>query len=350
MDTVLVKLVDRNHDGAEHNPLHVSTSFTTEDLERYLRSVLGGDGGYRFYIAGRGFEGSLLKEISSRALEVEEGLTIEYELDRNYTPDVLIELEDLVSCLTVVKSRQPEVWCGTHGGRLKIYAYQDGVINLMKTTDYSRVRGVSREDGLYIYNSAGEVVEFESGDVLFKVDGDITCIASSSNVVSVGTHEGECYVFKEGLMKVHKFKAYISSTAMNKDEAMFVCADGNIGVFGISTNTFKTKDLGYGVTSSDMGDGKYVFGTSCSGLVVENKEESTFVSTGIRFSNRIAMYNGCIVAQASQYTISVVDIGDHRELRRITVDECISDIGWIENLLIAGVGSRIHGYIIHNLE
>ncbi|AFN82988.1 hypothetical protein EROM_050550 [Encephalitozoon romaleae SJ-2008] len=349
MDTVLVKLVDRSHLDVEHDPLHVSPSFCVEDLERYLRSVLSGDGGYRFYIEGRLLEGCLQKEIEERGLEVERGVIIEYEVDGHCTPDATVEVEDSISFLNVVKNDIWEIWCGTYGGRLQIYAYQDGSIVLKKATEYKKVRGVARGDRLYIYNSDGEVLSLRSGAVLFKVNGEITCSASSCSIVSVGTHEGECYVFKGRLMKVHKFKACISVTIIDKDEVMFVCMDGSMGVFETSTNAFRTKDFGYNITSGDARGNERVFGTSCSGLIVESKDHSTFVPTNIRFSNKVLMYNSCVVAQASQHTISVINAKNSQELRRISTEGYISDIGWAGNLLVVGVGSNLQGYIIHNL-
>lgn len=349
MDTVLVKLVDRSHLDVEHNPLHVSPSFCVEDLERYLRSVLGRDGGYRFYVEGRLLEGCLQKEIEERGLEVEKGVIIEYEVDGHSAPDATVELEDSISFLDVVKNGIWEIWCGTYGGRMQIYAYQDGAIVLKEATEYTNVRGVIRGDELYIYNSDGEVLSFRSGTTLFKVKGEITCSASSCNIVSVGTHEGECYVFKERLMKVHKFKACISSTIIDGDEVMFVCMDRSIGVFEASTNAFKTKGFEYSITSGDTRGDERVFGTSCSGLILESKDHSIFVPTNIRFSNKVSMYSSCVVAQASQHTISIINTKNSQELRRITTDGYISDIGWAGNLLVVGVGDNLQGYVIHNL-
>ncbi|AFM98273.1 hypothetical protein EHEL_050620 [Encephalitozoon hellem ATCC 50504] len=350
MDTVLVKLVDRSHPEVEHNPLHVSPSFCTEDLERYLRSVLGGNGGYRFYMEGQLFEGCLQKGIEARGLEIEKGVSIEYEVDGNCTPDVTVELEDPVSFLDIAKTDMYEIWCGTYGGELQVYVYQGDAIVLRETTSHKRIRGISHGDKLYIYSSDGEVLSLRSGGSLFKVDGEITCLASSHTIVSAGTHEGECYVFKEKLMKVHKFKAQISSTIIDGDEVTFACVDGSIGAFNTSTNAFKTRDVGYNLTSADTRGDRQVFGTSCSGLVVESKGQSMFVGTGIRFSSKVSIYNSCIVAQASQHTISIINTKNSQELRRITTDGYISDIGWVGNLLVVGVGSRIQGYIIHNLE
>ncbi|KMV66111.1 hypothetical protein M970_050520 [Encephalitozoon cuniculi EcunIII-L] len=350
MDTVLVKLVDRKHPEVEHHALHVSPSFCSGDFKRYLGSVLGGDGGYRLYIHGRQFEGCLGEEISSRGLEVERGVVIEYEPDEHCAPDVTTEVEDSVSFLSVARGSPSEIWCGTYGGRLRAYTYGNGTILPKRTTEYMGIRGMAYGDSIYIYNSSGEVLSLESGDVLFKVDGEITSLASSCGVVSAGTHEGECYVFGDRLLMIHKFKAPVSSTSIRGDDLEFVCVDGRIGVFSISTSTFRTRDVKHNVTSADTRGNVRILGTSCSGLVVECKEESVFVETSIRFSSRVVMYNDHVVAQASQHVVSIINTRDSRELRRITVDGYISDIAWVGNLLLVGVGPRIHGYTIHSLE
>ena len=51
----------------------------------------------------------------------------------------------------------------------------------------------------------------------------------------------------------------------------------------------------------------------------------------------------------SHYVISILDLQNSEEVRRIAVDEPISRIGWAGNILLVGTRSNIHGYSMSNL-
>lgn len=350
MDTVLVLLVDRSHPEVQHDPLNVSLALRAEDVRQYLGTLLGRDGGYRLYVEGRLFEGCLESEVASRGLDVERGITIEYELDEHSAPDVEAQLEDSVSFLAVVDESPQEVLCCTYGGKLRVYECKDGRVVLKETTGHCKVRGVTSGDGNYIYNSSSEVVCIKTGDVLFKVEGEVICSASSGSTVSAGTHEGECYVFREELQRVHTFEACVSSTSIVGNDVEFVSTDGEMGVFSMTAGTFRTRDAGHNITCSDTKDGLRVFGTSCSGIVVERGSEARFMETNIRFSTKVAVHSSNVVAQAAQRMVSILDIGNSREIRRVTVDGYISGIACVGDLLLVAAGSSIRGYRIHGLS
>ncbi|KAH9412301.1 hypothetical protein HK407_01g01960 [Ordospora pajunii] len=345
MDTVLVKLVDRMHPEIEHDALHVERSFTAEDIKRYLKAVLGMEGKYRLYIEGVPFEGSVDSRITDRGLEIEKGVAVEYEIDDQSTPDVCVDLEDTVMFLKVV-GEDSKIWCCTYSGMLRMYSCVERAISLIATTECRGVRGMAIGDRMLAYDCGGKIVGVDDAKVLLEIVGDVTSMSFKGDMICIGTYQGECYVHGQELKKVNEFKTKVVFTSVSEEAVEFVSMDGDMYQWCLSGECKKTK-LGHNVTAADMKGQTKVFGTSSSEMLVVSNNEKSVVKTRIRFSTAVAIGSQGIVAQASQYTISIINTASGDEMRKIVVDKCIAGIGWVENMLIVACGSTIRGYFIH---
>lgn len=343
---VMVELRDRNHPDMRHDPLHVDVGFTTGNIGDYLNSVLQQSRSYRFYMDGLLFDGSLASAMTRRGMGPETGLTIEYETDGNTTPDVRVELEDVVSFMRVSVDGGPcDIWCSTYGGELRTYKYEDGCVVRVECQEHHGVQDVCVGEQTYLYDRLGRVVCVETGRVLFEVaPNQITCMGSSGDMVSVGTRDGRCLVFGDRLECVCEFGMEMSSTDVRDGTVTFTSLDGQVGIFCVRDGTMQHRRGGYNITSMDCRDGVRIFGTPCSRLVVSTGDKEDVVETNIRFCCRISMHSKDVAAQVSQYTVSVLNVRDSTEIRRVTVDKPISGAGWIGDMLFVSTGSDICGY------
>ncbi|KAM0672438.1 hypothetical protein CWI42_012000 [Ordospora colligata] len=345
MDTVLVRLIDRIRPEIEHDSLHVERRFTAEDIKRYLKTVLGMEGKYRLYIAGIPFEGSIDSNIVARELEVEKGVTVEYEIDYQSTPDVCVDLDDTVMFLKVADENL-KIWCCTYSGILNIYSCIDKMIYQEATVECRGIRGMAVGDRLLAYDSEGKIIRIDDANILLEIAEDVTSMTFKGDVIFIGTYNGGCYVYDQELKKVNEFKTKVVFVSVSEDTVEFVCIDGNTYEWHFNGECKKYK-LGYNVTAVDMKGNTKVIGTSSSGMLVMNNNQKSFIKTSIRLSTALAIGTHDIVAQASQYTVSIVNIGSGEEIRRIAVDKCIIGVGWVKNMLVIACGSSIRGYFIN---
>lgn len=342
MNNVLLRLVDRNNVDVRHDPLHVDLSFSADDIKRYLNSVFRQDRNYRFYMNNMLFDGSLMDEVNVRGLETERGLSVQYEADEDLVPDCLLELQDCISFMRVTRNEEDEIWCGMYGGMLSRYRYKDGLKLVSGYPEHCGSRGIAFGDRTYVYNASGEIVDLSTAEVLFRIGPDqVTCIESSGNIVSVGTSAGKCFVFVDKLEKVHEFRTEITSIGIRDRIIEFTSLDGCAGAFSAETGVFEERRMEHPTTSMDFNNGMKILGTSCSVLVEEGRSS---LKTNIRFSIGIAIYDDDFVAQASQYVVSVVNIRNSTEIRRITLEKPISGVAWVEKTLFISTGSQIRGY------
>lgn len=335
---ILVELMDRNRPEAGHDPLHVDVGFRADDIRQYLNSVFGQDRRYRFYINNAVFDGSLQEEVSLRNLETERGLRVEYEAEDEVSVDLQLELDDTLSFLKVFGDKECwEIWCCAYGGLLRIYECRGGAVS-MRETVHRDVRGAACGDKMCLH-TAHEVMGCD-GEVVFRTVENISCISVEGETVYVGTLEGGCYVVAGEARRVHGFSTEVVSVQGGE----FVSLDGHVGV---CRDGFERRRVGQSVTAVDSGHGARVFGTSLSRLEIERDGAASSLKTKMRFARCVAVHSRDIVAAASQHVVSVLNIQTSAEIRRISVDETICNIGWMENMLLVGAGTSIRGYNIN---
>jgi hypothetical protein len=347
MTNVLMELIDRRDKAARLDPVQVELAFGISDMMHYLNSVLLQKKGYRFYINNRLLKTNLEEAVRAGGLEIERVLSIEYEADEEDEPDVTLRLDDTLAFLKAVQQDEVHVlYCSTYSGRMRIYEISGSGALLPRDTEYRGIRGVMQDEEIYMYSASNEVMAYGSGTVLFSIPhGEVTCMAVSRGKIALGMDDGRCYLYVQELCEVCRLDLEITSAHFRDGHVRYTCLSGRCALYDIGEGRATTGEMLHECTSMDAMDGVAVYGTPISRLVVDDGNERT-LETSIRYINRVALYGGFIAAVASQHVVSILDLRNGDETKRIMVDEQITDMAWAGNTIFIAHGSNISGYLI----
>ncbi|KAK6089839.1 hypothetical protein P3W45_001187 [Vairimorpha bombi] len=290
MTNVLVELIEINDEFLSNYIIHVDSSFTPEDLQKYLNHIKNNTEFYTFYINKEVFKMTLDFVMEKHKLNSETKILIEFETERNKFNEEF-DLKNQISFIKTDRIRNI-IYIGFYNSTLKCFdrnsvsKFDTGNekyltnVRVMCSNEMHRI-GYVKNLGLVDFNSF-----FVISDKL-----EIVSLFVYENKVLYGTQDGKCYVYENG---AHKLLGEISDneilTIYEQNKILYFCSrNGNVLKLAGDFVDYEKKN--FFITCAETYKDSVFYGTSSNVLYKQSVNNLVSYKSEIRFIDYIRILN-----------------------------------------------------------
>lgn len=292
MPEVIATFQSRKNPEAKTAPTQIPNTFSIEDMERLLNTILEQDKAYAFFIG----EKQLLKGASEIVSQPEETVNVEYlTVARLTTENALVEADSIITCISIrwnPKTETDSVVVCTLDGTVKEFSLTPGMEEISTFEAHTPIRAVSSSEyGVYITTVTNKVVSVGDEKIVLEDESPIRTICAKENILCVGLDSGVLVVLRENKeVKRLDVKEAIGKVIVREHDGSTYIIAGTLGgavhVFDEETWKHTQIDLPRPITALGYCDGKIYAGSvggqiyisSLQGIEREVQSDESFIS------------------------------------------------------------------------
>lgn len=341
MTNVLVELTEINGESLSKYIIHVDSSFTPEDLHKYLNHIKNNTELYTFYINKEILKMSLDFVMEKYKLNSETKILIEFEIERNKFDEEL----NLNYQISFIKSdiTRTIIYIGFYKSMMKYFDLKS--VNNFNTGNIEYLTNVramylNEEHRIGYVNNFG-LVDFDSFTVISS-ELEISSLFVFENKVLYGTQHGKCFVYENGC---HKFLGEISGfeivSIYEQNKILHFCSqNGNILKVSEDFVDYEKKELF--ITCAETFKDLVFYGTSSNILYKQSANNLVSFKSDIRFIDYIRILNEKTVIIGGQYIVQIIVLDPFKLAFEFKFKSEVSGIEIIENELFVSSGTKLY--------
>lgn len=343
MKEILVKLQSKKQPNKTYETVQMPYSFTSADIEQYLKTIDEQIGQYKFYINQSSFIKDIENMIKMVNLNEEETITIEFDLlDIFEKPDFEIENKTLISQMQMYYNK---IYFSDFTGNVKFYDINSKKIMNIYKDQCAVLDFIKTENFLIVVNEKNEI--FLNSNQVHKAEEKIISISYGNDCIYFATKSSKIFTVNLSTLQIDLLTDEISNITkifyLNENLMISSLTDFFI-IYDIINKSFKTINTNFPCTTFDYKDIFFIGSSKGKLAKYTETKDLIFLNADCHFITHIYIINQNLLIYSSQYSIFIYNLLTNETLNKIDVECEISGLVWHENILFYSFGTKINGY------